>query len=242
MGDGLRRPAGFSSAGGSKRWAVCVALLFAAVPSACSSKNGESSEARAPSGHDDEQSLLPVACGKDQVREFRCDALLPLSSSLPAPEPYAACPGVIDVVNPTYVPLAKTAAFDAVHTEFMRRRAPPGHQCCYSWCSRLEVASVSEVPPDGRCNEPLAFPEQYCIPEPEGRISTELAQAPFDRCPAAVRPPEAAVFSVPVAAALHPGLTSERRLAGERTGQAFGECCYAWCSIAPPGTGLERRR
>ncbi len=238
MGDGLIRPAGAPRAGGGKRWAVgvCVALALGAIPSACHSKGGESAEARTPSGYDDEVSLVPVACGKDQVREYRCDALLPLSSSLPAPEPYSACPGVIDVVNPTYVPLAKTATFDAVHTEFMRRRAPPGHQCCYSWCAKLDVAEVSEVPPGSRCNEPLAFPEKHCMPEPEGRISTQLADPPFDRCPAAVRPPQAAVFSVPTAALFHPGLTNERRAAG------FGECCYAWCSIAPPGTGLERGR
>jgi hypothetical protein len=238
MGDGLTRPAGVSSAGGGKRWVVwsCFAFSLAAAPSACSSKNGETPEAQSPSGYDDEQTLVPVACGKDQVREYRCDALLPLSSSLPAPEPYSACPGVIDVVAPTYVPLAKTAAFDAVHTEFMRRRALPGHQCCYSWCARLEVRSVIDVPPAGGCDQPLAFPERHCLPEPEGRISKELAQAPFDRCPAAVRPPKAASFSVPAAAALHPGLTNERR------GQGFGECCYAWCSIAPPGTGLERQR
>lgn len=237
MGDGLRRPARPSCAGG-KRWAVgaYVALALAAAPSACGSKNGEAEGAMTPSSDDEAVSLVPVACGKDQVREYRCDALLPLSSSLPAPEPYEACPGVIDIVSPTYVPLAKTASFDAVHTEFMRRRAPPGHQCCYSWCARLEARSTIDVPPGGRCNEPLAFPEKHCIPEPEGRISKEPAAPPFDRCPAALRPPKAAVFSVPAAAAFHPGLTTERR------NQGFGECCYAWCSIAPPGTGLERGR
>jgi hypothetical protein len=213
-----------------------VALSLGVVPSACRSNDGEKPQAREASSVDEEVSLVPVACGKDQVREYRCDALLPLSSSLPAPEPYAACPGVIEVVNPIYIPLAKTAAFDAVHTEFMRRRAPPGHQCCYSWCARLEARSVIDVPPGGRCNEPLAFPEKHCIPEPEGRISKEPADPPFDRCPAALRPPKTAVFSVPAAAAFHPALTNERRTHG------FGECCYAWCSIAPPGTGLERGR
>jgi hypothetical protein len=192
--------------------------------------------AREPSSDSEEQRLILPACGKDQVREYRCDALVPLHSALPAPEPYGACPGMIDVVAPIFVPLSRTASFDAVHTEAMRRRAPPGHQCCYSWCARLDVANVSDVPPGSRCNEPLAFPEKLCMPEPEGRISTERAQAPFDRCAAAVRPPQGAAFSVPNAALLHPGLTNERR------GLGYAECCYAWCSIAPPGTGLERNR
>jgi hypothetical protein len=235
MGDGLKRRDRSLSAGVEKHWvssAFC-ALLVALLPSACGSS---SSENPANTASDVEASLVPAPCGKDQVREYRCDALLPLSSSLPAPEPYGACPGVIDVVDPIFEPLQKTASFDAVHTEFMRRRAPPGHQCCYSWCAKLDVAPVSEVPPGSRCGEPLAFPEKLCMPEPEGRITTEHAAAPFDRCAAAIRPPQGASFSVPSAALLHPGITNERR------GLGLSECCYAWCSIAPPGSGLERQR
>jgi len=237
MGDGSKRRACARSAGRGRHWVLCLVVGSAlGVAPACHSSSGESPEARAPSEYDDERKLVPVACGKDQVREYRCDSLLPLSSSLPAPEPYGACPGAIDIDTPMYVPLERTAAFDAVRTEFMRRRAQPGHQCCYSWCARLEVAEVSEVPPGSRCNEPLAFAEKVCMPEPEGRISTEHASAPFDRCAAAVRPPQNAAFSVPAAALLHPGLTNERR------GLGFADCCYSWCSIAPPGSGLERNR
>ena len=161
-----------------------------------------------------------AAARRFQNDEGRKTRMAPQTVSLPAPEPYSACPGVIEVANPTYIPLAKTAAFDAVHTEFMRRRAPPGHQCCYSWCARLEARSVLDVPPYGRCNEPLAFPEKHCIPEPEGRISKERADPPFDRCPAALRPPKAAVFSVPAAAAFHPALTNERRAQSDQPMQS----------------------
>jgi hypothetical protein len=215
---------------------MALASALAVTPSACRSGGGDATEAQAASDYEGTVSLVLPACGTDQVREYRCDALLPLSSALPAPEPYEACPGVIDVVDPIFVPLGRTASFDAVQTEFMRKRAPPGHQCCFSWCARLDVAEVNEVPPGSRCNEPLAFPEKHCMPEPEGRISTSPAAAPFDRCAAAVRPPQGAAFSVPSAAMLHPGLTNERR------GLGYTECCYAWCSIAPPGSGLERTR
>jgi hypothetical protein len=238
MGDGVNGAVRALRGPAVKRCLVgaCFVASLAAAPSACSSKNGERPEAESARGYQGEVQLVPVACGEDQVREYRCESLLPLSSALPAPEPYGACPGVIDVTDPIYVPVAKTAEFDAVHTDFMRRRAPPGHQCCYSWCGRLEVARVSDVPPGSRCNEPLAFPERFCMPVPEGPLSTERAAAPFERCAAAVRPPKAAVFSVPTAALLHPGITNERRNLG------YSECCYAWCSIAPPGTGLERHR
>jgi hypothetical protein len=238
MGDGVNGVARARRDARAKRCLLgaCLVAALAAAPSACSSKNAAQPAAETPDDHDDAVALVPAACGEDQVREYRCESLLPLSSALPAPEPYGACPGVIDLVAPLYDPVAKTAGFDAVHTEFMRRRAPPGHQCCYSWCGRLEVARVSDVPPGSRCNEPLAFPEKFCMPTPEGRVSTERAAAPFERCAAAVRPPQGAAFSVPTAALLHPGITNERR------GLGFSECCYSWCSIAPPGTGLERHR
>jgi hypothetical protein len=235
MGDGLKRRA--RDAGRRLRARTVAAWLMAlGVAGGCRSGGTEPGEAQAPEGYDGERSLVPVACGKDQVREYRCDALLPLNSALPAPEPYGACPGVIDVVDPTYVPVSKTAPFDAVHTEFMRRRAPPGHQCCYSWCGQLEVAAVTDVPPGSGCNQPLAFAEKFCMPEPEGGVSTDRAAAPFNRCAAAVRPPQGAAFSVPSAALLDPNSTNERR------GLGFSDCCYAWCSVAPPGTGLERGR
>jgi hypothetical protein len=43
-------------------------------------------------------------------------------------------------------------------------------------------------------------------------------------------------FARPEAAPFDPAITGERR------GQGFQECCYGWCSIAPPGTGLEKQR
>lgn len=234
MGDGLKRRTRIAGVGRLFLFGTGV-FAVAALPVACSS-SAETPDARSPSGYEGVK-LVPRACGKDQVREYRCDALLPLSSALPAPEPYDACPGVIDVVDPIFVPLEKTAAFDTVRTEFMRRRAPPGSQCCYSWCARLDVADASEVPPNGRCGEPLAFAEKICMPELENGISKgAYAGAPFDRCAYAVRPPQGASFSVPPAALLSANLTTERRNLG------YAECCYGWCSIAPPGSGLERNR
>jgi hypothetical protein len=168
MGDALRRRARVRGRYGS--W-----LLLFLVPSACRS-GGDAPTAREPSNDSEEQRLILPACGKDQVREYRCDALLPLHSALPAPEPYGACPGMIDVVAPIFVPLSRTAAFDAVHTEFMRRRAPPGHQCCYSWCaSHPEAAATSRSP----------FPRSSACPSPRG---ASRPSAPKRRSIAARRP------------------------------------------------------
>ena len=98
------------------------------------------------------------------------------------------------------------------------------------------VADPAKVPSGSGCDSPLAFVESYCLTEPEGGISSAPAAAPYDRCPAAIEPPKAAAFSVPQAALL------DWKSTGSRRSQGRPECCYAWCSNAPPGSGLERRR
>jgi hypothetical protein len=97
------------------------------------------------------------------------------------------------------------------------------------------VVEPSAALPLGGCDQPLSFHESYCMPELEAGTSGELAGSPYDRCPAAVRPPAGVVFSVPPGALLDPERTAQRRAQGTR------DCCYGWCSIAPPGSGLERQ-
>jgi hypothetical protein len=167
----------------------------------------------------------------DEVREYSCEALLPVESSRPAPEPYATCPSSIEVRDAVFPPKNGTGDFDPSRTEFVRRRSPPGQQCCYSWCGKLEVVEPAVV--EDRCQRPLAFAESYCTTELESGSKGVLAGAPFDRCAAAIRPPAAAAFSVPPGASLDAGLSSARRKGGESL------CCYSWCSIAPPGTSLR---
>jgi hypothetical protein len=170
-------------------------------------------------------------CKVDEVREYSCEALLPVESARPAPEPYATCPSSIEVRDATFPPKNGTGEFDTSRTEFVRRRSPPGQQCCYSWCGKLEVVKPSVV--EDRCRRPLAFAESYCTTELESGTKGELAGSPFDRCAAAIRPPAAAVFSVPPGATLDERLSSARRQSGESL------CCYSWCSIAPPGTTIR---
>jgi hypothetical protein len=170
-------------------------------------------------------------CNPDQVREYSCDALLPVESARPAPEPYGTCPSSIEVQDATFPPKSGAGDFDPARTEFVRRRSPPGQQCCYSWCGKLEVVEPSVV--EDRCRQPLAFAESYCVAELESGTEGELAGSPFERCAAAIKPPPAAAFSVPPGASLDPGLSSARRQGGENL------CCYSWCSIAPPGTNLR---
>jgi hypothetical protein len=170
-------------------------------------------------------------CKVDEVREYSCEALLPVESSRPAPEPYATCPSSIEVRDATFPPKTGTGDFDASRTEFVRHRSPPGQQCCYSWCGKLEVVEPEVV--EDRCRQPLAFAESYCTTELESGSKGELAGSPFDRCAAAIRPPAAAAFSVPPGANLDTGLSAARRQTGESL------CCYSWCSIAPPGTSFR---
>ena len=167
--------------------------------------------------------LEPLACGVDEVREFRCDALLPRTSALPAPEPYETCPSAIEIRDAVFPPTGGAGRFDARRTERARRRAPPGTQCCYSWCGKVKVVEPEKVV--DRCTQPLAFHESYCIAELEGGTSGTRAGAPYGACPAAIRPPDATAFSVPDGALLDFRLSAARRQANERL------CCYGWCSV-----------
>lgn len=179
-----------------------------------------------------EQKLADTSlCKVDEVREYSCDSLLPVESARPAEEPYGTCPSSIEVRDATFPPRSGTGDFDAARTEFVRRRSPPGQQCCYSWCGKLEVVETAAV--EDRCRQPLAFAESYCVTELESGTKGELAASPFDRCAAAIKPPPAAAFSVPAGASLDPRLSSARRQSGENL------CCYSWCSIAPPGTSFR---
>lgn len=179
-----------------------------------------------------EAALQPPACGVDEVREFRCDALLPRTSALPAPAPYETCPSALEVHDAIFPPASGSGRFDASRTERARRRAPPGTQCCYSWCGKVTVVEPAKVV--DRCREPLAFRESYCIAELEAGTEGSVAASPYGACPAAIRPPDGAAFSVPSGALLDTRLTAARRRANDAL------CCYGWCSIAPPGTALER--
>jgi hypothetical protein len=204
-------------------------VLLLAVPFGC---RGQVSSADPEAKKDD---LRPVSCGLDEVREFRCDAFVTTHSALPAPEPYESCPSAMPIADATFPPASGTGRFDAPYTAAIRARSSPGHNCCYSWCGKLEVADPDAALPQGGCDQPLSFRESYCMPELEGGTSGELADSPYDRCAVAVRPPAGAVFSVPKAALLDLERTAQRR------GQGTRDCCYGWCSIAPPGSGLERQ-
>jgi hypothetical protein len=184
--------------------------------------------------HHEDVRLEPPVCRVDEVREFRCDALLPRTSALPAPEPYETCPSAIEVHDAVFPPSAGAGRFDGPRTERARRRAPPGTQCCYSWCGKVTVVDPSKVV--DRCTQPLAFHESYCIAELENGTHGVRAGAPYEACPAAIRPPEATAFSVPNGALLDTRLSAARRQGNEAL------CCYGWCSVAPPGTALERTR
>jgi hypothetical protein len=173
----------------------------------------------------------PRVCGLDEVREYFCDELVPLGSSLPGDAPYEDCPGSIETHVGDHEPRPSVAAFDLDYTRYMRKRAPPGHSCCYSWCASLRVAETAELDPWAGCNATGAFREVYCVSEPEAGAS-QPAPAPAERCPAAIVPEPERSFSVPEAAALDMQVTLARRGAG------FEECCYGWCSMAPSGAGL----
>lgn len=71
--------------------------------------------------------------------------------------------------------------------------------------------------------------------EPE-QGTTASAGGPFDKCALAIVPPAKAVFSVPQSALLDTNATAAHRSKGQ------AECCYAWCSQAPPGSGLQKKK
>src|SRR3954468_23689284 len=89
-----------------------------------------------------------LPCGEDQVREYFCDDLLPLSSSRPAPEPYDNCPATTDIRHGSFQAVGRVAAFDQSFTDYTRKRVPPGHSCCYGWCAQVKVADPSLASPE----------------------------------------------------------------------------------------------
>jgi hypothetical protein len=170
----------------------------------------------------------PAVCGQDEVREFFCDELLPLSAALPAPEPFANCPSIIEHHHGEHRPMPPVAVFDKSYTSYIRKRHPPGHNCCYSWCAPVEVRTLDQVLPQAGCGEPLVVRETYCLPTLEAGTSVP-ASAELPRCPVAIVPPAGKAFSVPPAAPLDLATTGLRR------SQGFDECCYGWCSLQPGG-------
>lgn len=171
----------------------------------------------------------PRVCPIDEVREYFCDELLPLEAALPAPPPYSNCPSTIEHHVGFHGPRPPVAVFDGSYTEYIRKRTPPGHSCCYSWCAKVEVRSLEDVLPMAGCNDPMSMRETYCLPTLEGGTSRPASQS-LPRCPVAIRPPEGVSFSVPPAAPLDMVVTGERRSRG------FDECCYGWCSHQPGGS------
>jgi hypothetical protein len=172
----------------------------------------------------------PPGCRKDEVREYFCDDLLPFDSEDAAPVPYQTCPSNVDVKGNVFPPTSSRARFDIPRTEWTRKRAPPGHACCYSWCSTLAVGDVDEIDATA-CQQPNAMPEHLCISAVEAGVSEEAA-APNEGCSLAVVPPPGVAFRAPKAAGLDVRATAEKRA------QGLSECCYGWCSKAPLGTGL----
>ena len=186
------------------------------------------------SGHASEYwSHSPPVCGVDEVREYHCEELLPLHSALPAPPPYDNCPGVMEGHVGELDPTPKVAVFDSSYTDHIRKRQPPGHSCCYSWCARVPLVDPRTVDPNERCSHGRAMRETYCFSEPEAG-SEVPSRAPFRLCPAAITPPEGKVFFSPPGALIDPVLTGQQRARG------FRSCCYAWCSIAPPGMNANK--
>lgn len=187
-----------------------------------SSKPAESTSGVKPSA---------IQCKADEAREYFCDDLLPLSASLPAPAPYESCPSSIDHPASEYEPAPQLGLFDTSYTEYTRKRAPPGHACCYSWCNQVKLADPAAPEARTACATASAFREEYCMPELEGG-SAQSVGSPFDKCPTAISPPSKAVFSSPKVALFDSGLTTSHR------GKGQVECCYAWCSQAPAGSGI----
>jgi hypothetical protein len=173
-----------------------------------------------------------LPCKEDEVREYFCDDLLPLSSSRPAPEPFDNCPATTDIRHGSFKAVGHVAAFDQSFTEYTRRRVPPGHSCCYGWCAQVQIADPSLASP-AACRDANGLRESFCMRELEGGTSLP-GQSPFERCPAALKPPEVASFSAPNAALLDASQTAQRR-----RDKQLAECCYGWCSIAPSGTVLK---
>jgi len=201
--------------------AVGALLAAAGLWTACGSNPGPPPQA----------ARRAVNCKADEAREYFCDDLLPRSAALPAPPPYDSCPSTVDHPASEYDPPPAVGVFDVSYTEYTRKRAPPGHACCYSWCSPVKLGDPTSPAARAACGTPSAFREEYCMPELEGGTSLSVG-SPFDRCPAAISPPSKAVFSAPSVALFDTRLTHSHR------GKGAAECCYAWCSQAPAGSGI----
>jgi len=173
-----------------------------------------------------------VACGEDQVREYYCDDLLPLSSSRPAPEPYDNCPSTTEVRPGNYKAIDRLAVFDRAYTAYTRSRVQPGHSCCYGWCAQVTLADASKATPIA-CHDSEGLAQQFCMRELESG-SSQPAASPFNKCPAAIKPPEVVAFSVPTSASLDVTETAKRR-----HDTLLADCCYGWCSKVPSGTVLK---
>lgn len=183
-----------------------------------------------PTSGDAEDNGPPPPCNKDEVREYLCDDLLPFTAENAAPEPYQTCPSKVGVKGNVFVPTSSVARFDSTRTAWTRKRVPPGHACCYSWCSALVVADTDDVDQTA-CQQPNAMRERLCISSAEAGVS-DSASSPNEGCAEAVRPPPSVSFTPPKAAALDLQATAEKRA------QGVSDCCYGWCSKAPLGTGL----
>ena len=192
-----------------------------------------------------------LPCAEDEVREYFCDDLLPLTSSRPAPEPYDNCPATTDIRHSAFPAVGRVAGFDEGFTAYTRQRlagratggtrapatdgsavAPPGHSCCYGWCAKVKVADPSAAAPQA-CRDSYGLAQKFCMRELENGTS-EPAQSPFDHCPVAIKPPETEAFSAPASALLDVSETGQRR-----RDKQLADCCYGWCSQIPAGTVLK---
>lgn len=173
-----------------------------------------------------------MPCAQDEVREYFCDDLLPLSSSRPAPEPYDNCPATADLRHGSFVAVGRVASFDPSFTAYTRQRVQPGHSCCYGWCAKVKVADPSHAAPS-TCQDSSGLHESFCMRELESGTSAP-APSPYERCPIAVKPPEVVAFAAPGAALLDVAQTGQRRRELQ-----LADCCYAWCSVPPSGTVLK---
>jgi hypothetical protein len=200
---------------------------------------GSGTKAPAVPPHDARASV----CKVDQTREFYCDDLLPLAAALPAPAPYETCPSSIESAVGQYDPPPAVALFDSSYTQYTRKKTPPGSACCYSWCSSFKIGDARVASSQAACATAAAFREEYCMSEPEQGTSSS-AGSPFDRCASAIVPPARAVFSVPQTALFDANATATHR-SEKKEGESAAlsnPCCYAWCSQAPPGSGLQKKR
>lgn len=176
-----------------------------------------------------------VRCEPDESREYYCEDLLPRASSRPAPAPYESCPSYVEDPAGELADAPPNAAFDKQYTAYTRKRMPPGHSCCYSWCSKVEVVATESFNAYAACDSALAMRETLCFEAPESGTSQPAPQ-PYDACPTAVKPPPGSSFAVPQGAIFDLETSTQKRA------QGFNQCCYSWCSIAPGATGVQTDR